>query len=194
MQLIPIFVDETSGEGLYSAHYKEEDEDELTRNLDLWRDPQYVLEYLLSNKECLEVPYFKNSSIDSIALKVESEAIELERLLCHLTKRGFKHTGSNLQELFKPLENNEYSLYIHQQSKAVIDDHHFPRPILRIYALRISSNTYVITGGAIKLTKEMREHDDTVKELDKLTKVKQFLIANELSSEEEIKEFLYEQF
>lgn len=49
---------------------------------------------------------------------------------------------------------------------------------LRIYAIRIDTNTYVITGGGIKLTKTMNDREHLINELEKLTKVKEWLEEN----------------
>ncbi len=46
---------------------------------------------------------------------------------------------------------------------------------LRLYALRIDANTYVITGGAIKLTHKMGERLHTAKELDKMELCRNYL-------------------
>ena len=62
-----------------------------------------------------------------------------------------------------------------------------------MYAIRIAPNAFVITGGAIKLTYEMGDHDDTKQELAKLKKGKAFLAANNLLTEEDIKSFSNEQ-
>jgi len=47
---------------------------------------------------------------------------------------------------------------------------------LRIYALRIDRNTYIITGGAIKLTQKMQERDHTDIELKKIEKCRNYLL------------------
>lgn len=39
---------------------------------------------------------------------------------------------------------------------------------MRLYAIRLDPNLYVITGGAIKLTETMNERDHTKNELQKL--------------------------
>lgn len=51
----------------------------------------------------------------------------------------------------------------------------YPKPIIRIYAIRIEENTFIVTGGAIKLTRAMPEHPDTAEELEKIKKCKKFL-------------------
>lgn len=49
---------------------------------------------------------------------------------------------------------------------------------LRIYAIRLEANVYVVTGGAIKLTHLMQDKEHTAMELDKLNRCKAFLKAN----------------
>lgn len=193
MEIIDIFVENTSGEGVYAIRWEKDGVDEFERNLDLWSDPSYVIDYLEKNKNYLETEFFKNESIDTLSKKVAREAVEIEDSMLRLAEAGFANSKEQLQVLFKPLKNNEYVLYVYQESKAVIADHRFPKPILRFYAIRISPNTYVITGGAIKLTKEMDEHDDTRQELIKLGSAKVFLVKQGLLTGEEIKTFIDEQ-
>ena len=49
---------------------------------------------------------------------------------------------------------------------------------LRIYAIRIEPNVYIVTGGAIKLTATMQEREHTLKELAKLNACRDFLKCN----------------
>ena len=49
---------------------------------------------------------------------------------------------------------------------------------LRIYAIRLEPNVYVVTGGAIKLTRTMQDRKHTMIELAKLNKCKDFLTQN----------------
>ena len=44
-------------------------------------------------------------------------------------------------------------------------------------AIRFQKNSYLITGGAIKLTRTMQEREHTLSELQKLEMVRNFLIA-----------------
>ena len=89
MEISSIFVNETSGEGIYAIKEENEDQDEFERNLDLWSDPEYVINYLETNKEYLQTEYFKNASIDDLALKIEKEALEIEKLMYELAEKGF---------------------------------------------------------------------------------------------------------
>ena len=48
---------------------------------------------------------------------------------------------------------------------------------LRLYAIRFEPNSYLITGGAIKLTRTMQEREHTLNELQRLEMVRNMLIS-----------------
>ena len=47
---------------------------------------------------------------------------------------------------------------------------------LRVYAIRLEKNVFVVTGGAIKLTRTMQERAHTQQELTKLNQCRQYLM------------------
>lgn len=49
---------------------------------------------------------------------------------------------------------------------------------------------FIVTGGAIKLTETMNEREHLLNELDKLKRVKQFLIENGIIDNDSIDDFL----
>jgi len=59
---------------------------------------------------------------------------------------------------------------------------------LRIYAIKLETGRYVITGGAIKLTATMQEREHTLKELQHLNQVRDFLKTQGISDYEGFKE------
>lgn len=193
MELKPIFVDEESGEGLYAVQYDNNELDEFERIFDLWNDAEYVHNYCIKNQQFLKEDYFDGVAIDTIESKIFKEAGELEQLLEEYVNDGFENKGRNLQMIFKPLNNYEYLLPVRQEGKARVEKgRNFPKPILRVYGIRLGLNTFVITGGAIKLTKSMIDHPDTKEELSKFEIVKSFLRDNDISTDEDLN-FYYEQ-
>ena len=82
----------------------------------------------------------------------------------------------------KPLNNVELNVRELQKSKT-------SKQWLRLYAIRISRQCYIITGSAIKLVKLMNEREHLKKELHKLERVKQYLIEIGLLDEWDV-EFL----
>lgn len=71
-------------------------------------------------------------------------------------------------------------LSINQNMFEVLSKRKGRQNLLRIYAIKIDSNCYVITGGAIKITETMQGHKDTLLELNKLEKCKQYLKENDV--------------
>ena len=51
---------------------------------------------------------------------------------------------------------------------------------------------YVITGGAIKLTRTMQEREHTLVELARMEKVRRFMIENEISDMDSFTDYLRE--
>ena len=49
---------------------------------------------------------------------------------------------------------------------------------LRLYAVRIDENLFLITGGVIKIVHKMKEHPDTQREKQKLQTAKMYLQRN----------------
>ena len=83
---------------------------------------------------------------------------------------------ANLDELFRPLENTRLSEMLLGREKAK-GRFHVHASWLRLYAIRLESGRYIITGGAIKLTATMQEREHTLAELTKLNKVRDYLIS-----------------
>lgn len=63
---------------------------------------------------------------------------------------------------------------------------------LRIYAIRIEPNVYIVTGGAIKLTATMQEREHTKRELDKLNTCRDFLKQNGVFDQDSFIDFFEE--
>ena len=63
---------------------------------------------------------------------------------------------------------------------------------LRIYAIKLEPGIYVVTGGAIKLTRTMQEREHTLKELVRMEKVRRFLLDNDIADRESFVDYLSE--
>jgi hypothetical protein len=74
-----------------------------------------------------------------------------------------------LEVVFNPLHNSQYQILTLNKSKA-------KKTWLRIYALRVENNVYIITGGAIKLTQKMQDRRHTYSELKKIESCRRFLL------------------
>ncbi len=178
MELIPIFRQENPT--LYAVKYNGESEDEYHRLFDLWSDIEYLETFFQDNMEDLLKGYYRYSSVEDAIEKTINDAESLEDYLQSLVECSLIDRFS-LQTLFQPLNAHETHLSSMQKSKA----RYKKSPWLRLYAIRIASDLFVITGGAIKLTKLMEEREHTQKEFCKLDLVKNFLFDQGLLDKED---------
>lgn len=112
-----------------------------------------------------------------------TEAEELECLILDLAEE------SDLDKIFRPLNNMRTSELMLGKEKAK-GKRVTHRSWLRLYALKLEKNIYLITGGAIKLTFTMQERSHTLKELEKMEMVRNHLIDNGVTDLEGFIDFL----
>jgi len=183
MKLTRIFVFENSDEGLLSIHLDGKLQNEFDHFFDLMNDPEWLYDFFVQQKEDLSGGFYRDISVGEAVLKTIEEAGEMEDILYDFTEQGLKEDKNGLQSLFKPLNNFEYIITTHQKSKARIR-----KGWLRLYAIRLDANCYIVTGGAIKLTLDMkREHLNS--ELKKLELTKMFLRENGIKYPENLNTF-----
>lgn len=164
MKLVPIFDDPKPT--LYAVQY-EGNTDEFHRLFELWQDPEYLRSFFKEHQKDLEQGFYKSSVKDAVRTSLE-EAQLLEDRILDCCEEGHYDVAKSLQSFFKALNNDDYSLYSLQKTKA-------RQRWLRLYAVRIAPNLYVISGGAIKLTKLMDDREHTKTEKDKLEQTVEFL-------------------
>jgi len=151
---------------LYAIQYSGEIQDEYHRLFDLWSNAEYLFDFF--SKHAHDLKYYSIVPTDA-ALETYELAERMETSIEKACIHGTRDVGQSLQTLFKPLSNHETSINSeHQKTKA-------KRKWLRLYAVRIGPNCFVITGGSIKLTKKMDERAHTKKELGKIDRVIDFL-------------------
>jgi hypothetical protein len=170
MNIVSTFV-----KGLYAFRYDGQWLDELERLFEEWSDIEY-LETFFEQYES-DLKYFK-SDIDGAINDTISESIKLKKLLFEISKGK----SSTLDEVFRPLDNLEFREITLSKQKA-------SRRWLRLYAIKIETNHYVITGGAIKLTHKMQDREHTQKEFRKLEKCRNHLQLNDVFDSDSFNEF-----
>ncbi len=144
---------------------------ELALLFDTWNDMEYLMQFFIDNfcdlKEMFHIERISDAIEDTL-----DDAEQLERLILDIP------FTDNLDELFKPLGTMDMSVRELTREKARNWDRIGHASWLRIYAIRLEENVFVITGGAIKLTRTMQERPHTQEQLDKLNRCRQYLITN----------------
>ena len=154
---------------LLAVQYVYFKEHEFARIFQNWTDVEYLENFFETHKVDLQSGYHLTKigyiSIEEAVFQTIEEAEAFEEYILKVAEKGKENEDQTLQDLvFKPLHKNDITIK-HQETKAYGVN---SRSWLRLYAIRISSNCYVISGGAIKLTRSMNEREHTRKELVKL--------------------------
>ena len=174
MKIILIFGPENNAnEGLWSLELDGTLLNEFEAIFEAWQDAEEIYSFCSNNMDDIRKKFGYAISPEDAANEIMDEADVLFELLLKLGKKEIPET--NLQQVFRPLNNQEKDLTVLQPSKGLIKSKIIRNPKLRIYAVRIAENTYVVTGGAIKLTDRMEERPHTKEQLVRLTKVKDWL-------------------
>lgn len=156
---------------LWAVKEPDKEYDELTALFEKWNDADFLLDFFMDNLEDL-TEYFHIKKVSQAIQDTFDDADELEELILE-----FPYT-EDLDSLFKPLDitDTRSTELTRQKARNWNRDRH--ASWLRVYAIRLEPNVYVVTGGAIKLTHLMQDREHTKLELQKLNKCKAYLKAN----------------
>lgn len=134
---------------LYSVKYDKEELDEYHRLFEEWNDIDYVLSFMIANKQLLDnTIWAKFSNPEEAAYQVFEEANDLEKKFEILLENIEGGDTPDLDSHFKPLDGEFYYITEHIPMKSYSSGR---PPLLRLYAIKMGSNCYLITGGGIKL-------------------------------------------
>ncbi len=171
---------------LWAVKEPDKEVDELTMLFRKWNNVEYLLDFFMSNFEDLK-SYFHITKIDQAVEDTFTDAESLQELIL-----DFPYT-ENLDDLFKPLDITDTRISELTREKARNWDRERHASWVRIYAIRLEPNVYVVTGGAIKLTRTMQEREHTALELNKLNKCKAYLKSNGVFDQDSFVELISEE-
>ena len=153
---------------LWAVKYQDKDADELTLLFRRWNNFNYLLEFFLSNMEDLKTFFHITQVKDAIQDTIEDVEV-LQKLIL-----DFPYT-EDLDGLFHPLSYFDKRETELTREKARNWDRDRHASWLRVYAIRVEKDVFIITGGAIKLTHEMQDRPHTQLELEKMNQCKDYL-------------------
>lgn len=143
---------------IYSVQYVDNDENEFDRLLDLWNNADYVENFFYRNHEYLKSAFWGHiSEIEAASRQVFDEAIAIEDLFEELYKNTSEGKKPDFESHFKFLDGK----YKYQLSLIPMKSYGTNTPsLLRIYAIRLNYNQFIITGGGIKLADTIQHSPD----------------------------------
>ncbi|OBX26728.1 hypothetical protein LX77_03896 [Gelidibacter algens] len=148
-------------ESLYSVQYDTEVLNEFAKCFELWNDPIYLREFFEQHKEDLDNEFWNGLSIEEAIKKTKEDARLFEEELLYIAESGKTERLETLSTLFEPLSKGVINENLEKDKAKGMKRHSW----LRVYAIRIEANLFVVSGGAIKLTPTMNERNHLILEL-----------------------------
>lgn len=143
---------------IYSIKYDRWDENEFDRLFQLWNDVGTVAQFIRDNSHCLKSAFWRdNIEPEDATRQVLDEAESLETLFDELNENTSTGQKPDFDSHFQYLEG-KYKYVLEWQP---MKSYGTSRPsLLRIYAIKMKPNTYLITGGGIKLADTIQNSPD----------------------------------
>lgn len=183
MNFVRIFDDE---DFLLSTHYQGEKLDEFSKLFHQWTDTKYLHDFFSTNEDDLKRPYWEGITIEQAIIETRKETIKFGKYLKSISKRPQNERISIFSRFFKPLDKQLDLPFLAKKKVYGIRK----KTWLRLYALKVGDDMFIITGGTIKLIDNMIDRDHTNIELKKLDICRQFLISEKIVDEDGVIEFL----
>lgn len=167
---------------LYAFQYKGEANNELQRLFLDWNDNEFLFNFFEDNSADLQSGFYGSISVEDAVLNTIKEVQLFEEIIFNnrnnkkfkfhqLFENNFNKTESPFKELIPKKTYGPYR-----------------KSWLRLYAVELSKDCYIITGGAIKLTDKMSQRKHTIKERDKMNMCLQYLKENGINDNKGITE------
>ena len=178
--------DEITDNGhLWAARYDGMPDNILYHTFNNWLDIDWLERFFTEQSADLR-QFFRITNVDDAIFDTMSDAIHLQSLILDISPEA------DLDALFKPLHNSRTAEMLLGKEKARGFRTSGHPSWLRIYALKLEPHTYVITGGAIKLTHTMNDRKHTLLELTRMETVRNFLIEKGVVDVDGMKDFKQE--
>jgi hypothetical protein len=170
MKIIDIFAKK-----LYAIHYNKDELDIYNKLIENWTDVQFVRAFVKKHQKDIS-----GKDLNKVIKDIITDAEDIDDLLYELSNSK----DENIGQFFAPLYNSEYQVQLLSRQKGRIHR----KSCTRIYGIKIESNCFVITGGAIKFTRFMQDRHHTNQELININKVKDYLNDNEVIDKETLED------
>lgn len=184
MEIIEIYHD-----SLFAVRFDAKDSNEYEAAFSLWQDLDYLVRFFEENKSLVNTDFWKDTlpSVDSedLAKSIVDESFDLLDYIQIIARNTANGKLPDFDVFFKELGGRKYSHlreYIPQKSYGTASP-----TMLRLYAIRLDKNCYVVVHGGIKLTHDIQGTPSLNRELfPKIDNVLQFFRANGIIDKEDL--------
>jgi hypothetical protein len=162
---------------LYAVEYIRDETDILDVLFDQWTDTEYLVNYLDEKSDYLNSGHFTETEIANSVGSIVRDVSSLKRKLAKASKTG------KLDQFFKPYTKGIQTRHLEPLKKAYGT---MPRSMLRLYAVCLQDGSYIICGGAIKLTKDVDGDEELQKERARLNRLRDYLKQEGIEDTEQL--------
>jgi hypothetical protein len=151
---------------LFTVQYENEKMNEWRKLFAVWNNVEYLRTFFENNIQDLQYGYYKKDRYtieQAIEITIEI-AYSMEKRLIRFASGG----DYTLDSQFKPLDDWSFDNIAYEMDKS-------KQKWLRIYAIRVEANFYVVSGGGIKLVHRMQDCAHLQEELQKLIITQNYL-------------------
>ncbi|MEZ4722909.1 MAG: hypothetical protein R2813_13630 [Flavobacteriales bacterium] len=178
MEFVPIFANpnETPFRGLYAVRYEDmpEGENSWSQFIDKLSDAEFRRSFIQARHANLLVKgYFGTYTVSEASNRVLDEFLDITDELADAYQNGIQELILLLNERFKPLDNQVVSEELMRSKAKPMNP---KEPWVRLYAVKVSPDLYIFSGGTIKLTQYIDQDEATKHEKAKVDRLRQCLI------------------
>lgn len=144
---------------LYSIKLDGETINEYRKLFDKWTDKDYLMLFFNENKSFLENEYWKQYGLkpETAAASVIYDAYELENYIICLCDNSISGKNPDLDDYFQYLDGK----YVYELKNIPVKGYgRSLHTFIRIYALKIEPNVYLVVCGGLKLGKAIQDSPD----------------------------------
>lgn len=163
---------------LWAVRYSDDNDNALQKVLSQWKDAEWLADFFIQNFDDL-ISYFKVTDIEEAIYQTMEDSDKLSCIIMDISP------DADLDKFFRPLDNNR----THEMLLGKEKGKPHRRSWLRLYAIKLNAGIYIITGGAIKLTRTMQDRQHTLIELEKMEKVRNFLLDEKVFDEDSFTDY-----
>lgn len=184
MEIVEIYKD-----WLYSISFDEEDLNEYHRVFRQWHDLDYLINFFSDNKDFITSNFWINAGLDpgnpeKSAERVIEEADNLETYISQLVENCSNGAKPDFDDYFHFLGGKYKCLW----SLEPVKSYGVNTPsLLRLYAIKLDANCYLIVYGGIKLSDTIQNSPELKdKVFNKIDLVLNFLRSNGIADSDDI--------
>jgi len=179
------------GDIIFSVKFTKTSKDLFTEVFQKWNDPEYIFKYTDKYKGFIvNNIHFNGYTLQQVKESIIDETMKFRPMFYQLIENSQNNVYPTLEDRFYVLSKYRQPPDVRKKMYGHEQDSDKMVSVLRLYAIRIPSSTteelpaYLIIGGAIKFSDNMKQMRDTNTILKRFDTVQEWLRENKITNKE----------